>query len=171
MRNEIVARELMTQPVKTVSTLTTVREAAEIFLRNGISGAPVVDESNRPVGVFSLSDLARHVHSGLVDLPEIDPARERTKETGEWIPTGKGFHFEGMEITRVTDLMTPGIVAVDPETGLEEIIHRMSARRIHRVFVLNKMGGVAGVITSMDVLQWTERMLRTSRVAHTVQPT
>lgn len=160
---EILAKDLMTQPVRRLTASANVRDAAEFLLRHGISGAPVEDPHGRWVGVFSLRDLARHVQDRLVKLPTVDPKHERTLETREEIPPG--FGFEGFEDTTVGDLMTGGLFSVFPEATLEEVVRALSTQRIHRLFVISDQGVLMGVITTMDVLRWMDGQLRERRLA------
>ena len=166
---EIIAKDLMSRPVRRLTTSASARDAAEFLLRWGISGAPVEDEHGRWVGVFSLSDLARHVQDRLVKLPTVDPKRERTLETREEIPSG--FGFEGFEDTRVGDLMTGGLYSVFPEATLEEVVRAMSAQKIHRLFVITDKGTIEGVITTMDVLKWMDGQFRERRAARHARAT
>ncbi len=168
MTSEATAGRLMTRPVRKLTTEATVRDAADFLLRWKISGAPVVDERGRWVGVFTLSDIARHVQSRLVELPVVDPSAERTLETREEIPDG--FHFEGFEDTRVGDLMTPGLYSVFPEATLEEVVRTLTGRGIHRVFVITEGGEIEGVITTMDVLRWMEGRYRDWNAIRKAQP-
>ncbi len=160
----LFAKDLMTRPVRKLTAVASVRDAAEFLLRWGISGAPVEDEHGRWVGVFTLNDLARHVQDRLVKLPTVDPSRERTLETREEIP--EGFGFEGFEDTRVGDLMTGGLYSVFPEATLEEVVRTLTTQKVHRVFVLSEKGSIEGVITTMDVLRWMDAKYRERRVAH-----
>lgn len=160
----LFAKDLMARPVRKLTALASVRDAAEFLLRWGISGAPVEDEHGRWVGVFTLNDLARHVQDRLVKLPTVDPKRERTLETREEIPDG--FGFEGFEDTRVGDLMTGGLYSVFPEATLEEVIRTLTTQKVHRVFVLSEKGTLEGVITTMDVLRWMDAKYRERRAAH-----
>src|SRR5688572_30212217 len=72
MRRTVFARDLMRHPVRQLTAWTPVREAAAFLLRQGISGAPVIDEHGRWVGVFTQNDLARFVRNRI--LPRY-PAR------------------------------------------------------------------------------------------------
>jgi CBS domain-containing protein len=156
-------RSLMSHPVRKLTMNAKVRDAAQFLRRWGISGAPVLDLHGRPVGVFSLSDLAGHVTNQLLDMPTVDPAAERARETGEFIPTGRGFHFEGFDDVPVSDVMTPEIVCVEPDATLEEAVRVMEDLSIHRVFVRKGEGPLEGVITTMDVLRSVGRALRSRR--------
>ncbi len=61
--SKIKVRDLMTKPVYTVQPDYTVEEAAAILLEKRISGLPVVDESNRLIGIITRSDLFRVIIS------------------------------------------------------------------------------------------------------------
>lgn len=158
---DVLAKELMSRPVRRLTASAPVRDAAEFMLRWGISGAPVEDAHGRWVGVFSLSDIARHVQDRLLKAPAGDPATARTLETRTEPPPGAG--LQGFEAATVGDLMTPGLFSVFPEATLLEIVHTLSSRKIHRVFVLSDKGVIEGVITTMDVLRWMERRLQERR--------
>jgi CBS-domain-containing membrane protein len=53
----VVAGKLMTAPVATVSPTTTVSDAVRLLLAAGVQRLPVVDESERLVGIVSRADL------------------------------------------------------------------------------------------------------------------
>ena len=66
--SKIKVGNIMTRNVITLSPLMTVEEAAEVLLKNKISGAPVVDENGAILGVITKSDLFRMLIS-LTGLP------------------------------------------------------------------------------------------------------
>lgn len=47
------ARDVMVSPVVTVKPQDTVKKIAELFLRRGISAAPVVDDHAKVIGIIS----------------------------------------------------------------------------------------------------------------------
>jgi nucleotide-binding universal stress UspA family protein/CBS domain-containing protein len=59
----LTAGDLMTGPVEVIHQRTTLPEAARLLLHARVSGAPVVDDEGRCVGVLSATDLARWVES------------------------------------------------------------------------------------------------------------
>lgn len=143
------AADLMSRPVRRLTTNAKVRDAAAFLLRMGISGAPVVDARGRWQGVFSLSDLARHVQHRIVGEP-------RTLETRHEAP--RRVDWEVLEDARVGDLMTYGVYTVGPEATLEEVARTLVSQRVHRVFVLSDDGReLLGVITTMDILKRLDR--------------
>lgn len=63
----MLAKHIMTKDVVTVTPATSVKDLARIFIRNQISGAPVVDETGKILGIVSEADIvskrARQVRS------------------------------------------------------------------------------------------------------------
>jgi CBS domain-containing protein len=152
MNAETQVWQLMSRPVRRLSMNTRIRDAADFLRRWAISGAPVMDVHGRPVGVFSLRDLAGHLARRFDDLPVIDPQAER--KTGKAVPADEGFPFERIDDARVSDLMTPTILCVDHDAPVLEAIRMMQRQSIHRIFVRRGTGRLMGVLTTMDVLRW-----------------
>jgi CBS domain-containing protein len=149
MNKMLRARDLMSRPVNQLLARTPVRDAAAFLLRHGISGAPVLDEHGRWVGVFTQNDLARYVQNRL--LPS---ASERTLEAREIDPNLFSLPPEKFGETPVREFMTAGMYTVFPEATMDEVIHTMTSFKIHRVFVIDeKDGTLQGVVTSMDILR------------------
>jgi CBS domain-containing protein len=149
MKDAVLARDLMSRPVRRLTASTPVRDAAAFLLRHGISGAPVVDARGDWLGVFTKTDLARHVQESLAG-----PARERTLESREPILDAAGVPSEEFGRTPVEEIMTRGLFTVFPESTLDEVLRALVAFEIHRVFVMDeRTGELEGVITTMDVLR------------------
>ena len=53
----MTAKDIMTRDVVTVSAALAVKELAKVFLKNRISGAPVVDKKGKIIGVVSEADI------------------------------------------------------------------------------------------------------------------
>jgi tRNA nucleotidyltransferase (CCA-adding enzyme) len=165
MAKTVLARDLMSRPVRRLTAETPVRDAAAFLLRSGISGAPVIDEHGQWIGVFTLNDLARGVQDRIVP-----PQGERTLESRE--PACDPFALPSEEFGRtpVKEFMTRGLFTVFPEATLEEILRTMTSFKIHRVFVIAEKGGaLQGVITTMDVLRWMEGRKGRSKKAKRTQ--
>lgn len=69
VRRPIMARDIMSYPVKSVLPDRSVREAERIMLRYGHSGLTVVDEQGRLEGVVSLRDVTKARRHGLEHAP------------------------------------------------------------------------------------------------------
>ena len=146
--NKTRARDLMKAPVRQLTAWTPVREAAAFLLRQGISGAPVIDEHGHWVGVFTQNDIARYVQNRVVP-----GAADRTLES-RGAPDLRFFSTDRFGDTPVREFMTAGLFTVFPEATLEEVVHALTAFKVHRVFVIEgQKGALLGVITTMDVLR------------------
>lgn len=158
MKETVLAQDIMSRPVKRLTSATPVRDAAAFLQRHGISGAPVIDARGRWLGVFTQRDLARHLQERLGT-----PRTERTLESREPIVDASGMPSEEFGKTPVRDLMTRGLFTVFPEATLEEVVHTMVSFKIHRVFVIDEDSGeLEGVITTLDVLRCLDGTKRKS---------
>jgi CBS domain-containing protein len=63
------AAELMSPHPLSITDEASVGEAAAFLTRKRIGAAPVIDAAGRPVGVISLSDIARHVYGDDASAP------------------------------------------------------------------------------------------------------
>src|SRR6185369_13996721 len=114
MRKTALARDLMRHPVRQLTAWTPVREAAAFLLRQGISGAPVVDEHGQWVGVFTQNDLARYLQNRIAPRHP-----ERTLESREAVADLSALSSDKIGVTPVRELMTAGLYTVFPEATLE----------------------------------------------------
>jgi CBS domain-containing protein len=110
----------------------TVVEAMGCLIDRGISGAPVIDEAGRPIGVLTESDLIVHAREQFAGASR---AEDRT---------------------RVRDLMTPAVFTVRPDAPAVTVIEHMRSLNVHRIFVVDGDGILVGVVTALDVLRRLE---------------
>lgn len=68
VRPAVIAREIMTSPVKTVAPYTKVEDVAKVILRYGHNGLPVVEE-DKLLGIISRRDVDKAMHHGLGHAP------------------------------------------------------------------------------------------------------
>jgi CBS domain-containing protein len=170
MRKTVLARDLMRHPVRQLTAWTPVSEAAAFLQRQGISGAPVIDEHGRWVGVFTQNDLARWVRNRLARRGPTRTleSREGVGELASLFATRAG--EAPVREAPVRDFMTAGLYTVFPEATLEEVVRTMAAFDIHRVFVIEEeKGDLLGIITTMDVLRWMDAESASTRKTKKIQ--
>src|SRR5215469_16467963 len=146
--NSIEARDVMSTPVAYVMDETPLQEVAKLLLREGISGAPVLDQGGHLVGMISEGDLVRR-HSGLsanrrswwLDLFE-DDARHNQEFLNY-------LQHHGL---RARDVMTRDVIAVEEHAPISQIADLLERHRIKRVPVL-KVGKVVGIVSRADLLK------------------
>src|SRR5262249_45387627 len=143
------AADLMTPNPQSLEQDASLLEAIAWLVDKGISGAPVIDEAGRPVGVLSRTDVLIHDREEVQHLnpPEIDYGTPLPRKWWE------GFQLERVDTTRVRDLMTPAVFCVKENVRAWSVIEQVRELNVHRLFVVDENGVLVGVITSLDVVR------------------
>lgn len=63
---------------------------------------------------------------------------------------------------KASDIMTPDIVTVTPETSLEDCLNTMEDRQIRRVLVADKNGRCIGIVAQADIVEHGAHSARTA---------
>jgi CBS domain-containing protein len=145
------AEDLMTVNPVSIRESATICEAISFLTGAGLSAAPVINDAGQPVGVVSKTDLLRHS----IDAA-LEPAAIQSGHDGAALMCDPQEGWHGPFYKRaatVGEIMTPAIVAVPRRATLAQVAARMTARRVHRVFVLDKTGALVGVVSSLDILR------------------
>ncbi len=141
----MLAKDIMTTNVVTITRDTRVEDIAKLLLERSISAVPVVDGAeNRLVGIVSEGDMMFRRESeterhrswwlNLLASPE-DQAREYVKAHGQ----------------RAEDVMTREVVTVAEDTPVGEIAQILERRRIKRIPVLRD-GKIVGIVSRANLL-------------------
>jgi CBS domain-containing protein len=117
------ARDVMTPDPACCSPHTSIDQVAKMMIQNNCGEIPIVDASNRPIGVVTDRDIVcRIVAEGKNPL---------------------GYTAE--------QAMTAPVVALGPDVSIDDVIATMEDRRIRRVLVVDEEGACAGIIAQADV--------------------
>jgi len=119
---------MITNPIS-VRDNVMVTNAVALLTRKGFHAAPVIDESGKPVGVLSNTDILIH-----------DRARSEAGSTGP-------------DDARVRDLMTPAVFSVPADASVRRVISDMVALNVHQLYVVDTANVLVGVVTALDVLR------------------
>ena len=146
------AHQIMTRPVITVTPDTTIVDAANLMLRQHISGLPVVDAAGKLVGIVSEGDFIRR--------GEIGTERKRGALLRFVLGAGKSasdfVHEHGCKIS---EIMNPSPVTITEDTPLADIVDLMEKRNVKRLPVLRN-DKVVGIVTRANLLQAVASMAR-----------
>ncbi len=149
------ARDLMQADVVTLAPETPLANVYRVLVSAGITGAPVVEDSGRVLGVISSADVLRALadegDAGANDANYLESMLEFSSPGG--LP---GDFQDRLEQIPASEAMTEGAVTVAPDTTLPEIAATLRANRIHRVLVVED-GNLEGIITSFDLVALLEK--------------
>ncbi len=142
----LTVADVMSREVIHVAPDTPVQEIAKLLFERHISGAPVLDEGGRLVGVVSEGDLMRHAGA----VGETGPRSwwlrffgDRERGAAEYVKT----HGR-----TAADVMTRDPITVAPDARLADVARLLERHRIKRVPVVD--GEVlVGLVTRSNLLQ------------------
>ncbi len=140
---------VMTSSVFCVTPDLSVEALAALLIDKGISGAPVVDDQGRPLGVVSKSDLVRARHEN-GETAQVN-ARDAAFRRGD---LRSGFHVEELATATVADIMTPVAFSIGEDASALRAVALMARERVHRVLVVGSDGAVVGILSTLDLLGW-----------------
>ncbi len=146
------AADIMNKKVITVPDNLPVSELANLFTLHSISGAPVLDEFGKLIGVVSLSDIVR-TGADHETIAQIDPRYYAY----DWDAALDAEELEDLRIKTddgmtVADIMTPAVFGVSESMSISEMADTMIRGRIHRLIVMRN-DRVVGIVSTLDMLR------------------
>lgn len=137
-------RDVMTSPAVTVTPATPFAGVVATLIEHDISGVPVVDEHDRPVGVVSEADLVdRQVHG--YRRPILSLVTDYfTSRDPDWMRRVGGL--------TAGELMTRDADTVGPDDDIALAARRMS-RTGHKRLAVVDGGVIVGVVSRHDLLR------------------
>lgn len=140
------AKDIMTRPVITASSASTVADAVHLMLEKHISALPVIDadDTERLVGIVSEGDLMRRVRK---------PGSSRRSWWLEAFGSDAGAIEEFLKLRsdHVSDVMTRNVISVEEDTPVADIARLLEKHRIKRVPVVYD-GKVTGIVSRANLL-------------------
>lgn len=121
------AADIMNSGPVSIADSDTVPEAVAFITERGFGAAVVIDEAGHPIGVVTKTDVLMHTRRR---QPGLEP-----------------------DDTPVTEVMTPAVFSVRPETSAESVVEQLLEVGVHHLFVKDAGGVIVGVISPVDVLR------------------
>jgi len=146
----VTAADIMSPDVVSVPEDMDLRDLAKMFLKEGFTGAPVVDARGDLVGVISQTDLVYYNLTRGDELVDDSQFYHQARVEGRHLP--RGFQIADFNTGRVRDIMTPIVHAVSERASLATVARMMTAKHIHRVIVRRGRRPV-GIISALDLLR------------------
>ena len=129
-----VARDFMVVKHPTLSPDMSLIQAVDLFLKTGVSGAPVVDQYERLLGILTEKDCIK-------------------------LLAKRSYYHEEPERT-VADDMATGIKTIQPETDLQKIVDIFLANSFRQLPVVDADQRLVGMISRRDVVRIIQKMSR-----------
>jgi CBS domain-containing protein len=135
-------KNVMTRKVIMIKKGMTYEEVVKVFLKKKISGAPVVDEAGKLIGLVSEKDLFRVLYpfyKSFYECPELYCDFEERENK-----------IEEIKDHLVESFMTKEVMTVTPETPIMSTGALMLARGIHRLPVMEN-DEIVGLVSREDI--------------------
>lgn len=150
----LTAHDLMNGSVVAIPRDMSMQAAARRLEQMHVSGAPVVDENGRCVGVLSSNDFVAccaanrtqcgkrrlEAHSGPCAFPDCVGS--------EWQMVNATEAVEGL----VRDRMTLDPVTARPETSIARLAQMMVDAHVHRLIVVDEQRRPLGIVSTTDIV-------------------
>ncbi|MEW6078968.1 MAG: CBS domain-containing protein [Thermodesulfobacteriota bacterium] len=143
MMAALKASDIMRRPVHTVREGDDLTTAAMVLAENGISGAPVIDNTGRVTGVISEKDFLRRMGAGTDDS---------FMRVIAHCLKNKGCLAEPMLNRKVADIMTSPAVTAPADISLKDISAVLSQKGINRLPIVDAGGKPSGIVTRSDLV-------------------
>jgi CBS domain-containing protein len=139
----VKASDIMTKTVVAVGPMMSVQQAASLMADRGVSGVPVVDESNAVVGVLSERDFLFRMGSD---------KRKTFMDVVARCLEAKNCAAIAIRAKNVEDIMSSPAVVIEENTGLLEITALLKKKQINRVPVVDANKKMVGIVSREDIV-------------------
>jgi predicted transcriptional regulator len=151
----LCAADIMSRNLVMIPREMSLPGAARMLMRAGVTGAPIVDDDGRCIGVLSATDF---MHSVEADHP-VKVRRNGIQQSWQ-IP-----ECDQETAGCVQEFMTKDPVLVSPGTRIGELARLMMDARVHRIIVVDTATNrPVGIVSTMDVLAAVARLDQTTSV-------
>jgi CBS domain-containing protein len=145
------AHEIMVNQVITVSENDTVQMVLRAFVDYRISGIPIINTKNEPVGFISDGDIMKYI--GYRD-PIVSFSDFSLYYTGTWIePEPFADKIRHLNNLNVMEIATKKVIAVQFDEELDIVAKILGNKKIKKVMVL-KDKKLAGIISRGDIIRF-----------------
>jgi CBS domain-containing protein len=146
---EPLVADYMKQQVVSIGPDASVKDLAQLFHENDISGCPVIDEKDQLIGIVTESDLIAQ------DADLHFPRYIQFLDSQIYLESPKKFEERLRRITGATvrELMTVDVYTVEPGTSVRRAATIMADKGINRLPVVDDVGRVLGILGRNEVLK------------------
>jgi CBS domain-containing protein len=140
----MLVKDIMRQPVITVSQEATLREAIALLSIHGISGLPVVDSEGRLIGIATEHDIIKAMLPTYQELAETEAAMVT--------PTLMETHILAVQDNPVSSIMTRKVVTLAETDTILKAASTAVLNRVKRLPVVRE-GKPVGIVSRIDIVK------------------
>ncbi len=152
MKTALTAKDIMTNQVLMAYEGWSIKRLSEFFVKNKISGAPVIASDHSLVGVVTISDILAFENQTLAEkgamLQQVYAEFVGQTYDDETLQT---MVQKADENCTVNQIMSDSVVQVAASASFQEVAYVMLQHGIRRVFV-SEHGIIVGVISTHNIL-------------------
>lgn len=148
--NRVLLTKIMKKDVYVLRADDTVKDAMQLFIDEGISACPVVDDEGKPVGFISdgdiLKTLSRKSESYLDPIALIAASAEDNRKYGE--------KLEQMMDLPVSSIGVHNLISVNVHSDIDEVCRVLAEYHLKKVPVMED-GKICGIINRSDITRYS----------------
>lgn len=137
------AKDIMSTDIVTVHPKDSLHQVSRKLAESNTSGAPVVDDIGRVVGIVSEHDIVSYLSTFEDKELEVVDTKELSHLTRIYVQA---------RALPVEEIMTTEIISAKPETKIEILARLMTQNNINRVPIVVK-GKLVGMVSRIDILR------------------
>jgi CBS domain-containing protein len=137
------AEDIMSRKIVKVNEKDSIHKVSRTLAENNTSGAPVVDDIGRVVGVISEHDIVAYLSTfDISSLEVMDSAN---------LPNLAHIYLQS-SAKPIEEIMVTEIITAEPDATIEELAAIMTEKNINRVPIVDK-GKLIGIVSRIDILR------------------
>jgi CBS domain-containing protein len=140
--------DIMAKEVITVTEETTLKEAAGLLAKFRIHGLPVVDASNKLIGIVTEGDFFTKDASNIFLPTFLDFIKSNDSSAANFAQTE-----EIEKMSTVGDIMTKDCFFVSPDQSIDTLIAQIKEKSFNSMPVVDGAGTLVGIVSIMDVIK------------------
>lgn len=158
----MLVKDVMEKKVITFKPDDTLKDVVEKFSEKGISGAPVVDDEKRVIGIVTEADIFHTLKEEPREfrMVHLFPDAKMIGLSFQEVPTDKKTEEILVELggIKVSEMMQRGVRTVGPEDQIKVVIDIVASGVINRVPVVED-GKLVGIVSRGDIIKGMSKLV------------
>lgn len=145
----LTAADLMSRNVVTLAPDLSLQAAARMLSQAEVSGAPVLDDQGRCIGVLSAIDF-------VLWAKESKQLEQPCHLEHHFVTPWQVVDLESLPADQVRNYMTIDLVTASPRARIGELARLMADARVRRVLIVDEQRQCLGIVSSTDIMSAIE---------------